>query len=52
MRGMWRPTKEDIIQWLNMKKIKFVVDQNTNPHINTEEWIQRYVFTYLHDFFF
>ena len=30
-RGMWRPTKEEIGQWLDMKEIDFVVDQNKNP---------------------
>jgi hypothetical protein len=27
---MWRPTKEDIGQWLDTKEIEFVVDQNKN----------------------
>jgi hypothetical protein len=52
MRGMWRPTKEEIGQWLNTKGDQFVVDQNKNPWINAEEWIQRYVFTDLHEIFF
>jgi hypothetical protein len=46
---MWTPTKEDIGQWLDMKDIEFVVDQNKNPQINAEKWLQRYVFTYLHE---
>ena len=49
---MWRPTKEEIRQWLDTKEIKFVVDQNKNPRINAEKWIQRYVFTDLHEIFF
>jgi hypothetical protein len=49
---MWRPTKEEIGQWLDTKEIKFVVDQNKNPWINTEKWLQRYVFTDLHEIFF
>jgi hypothetical protein len=52
MRGMWRPTKEDIKEWWNTKEIKFVLYQNKNPKISAEEWLQRYVFTYLHEFFF
>jgi hypothetical protein len=30
----------------------FDVDQNKNPQINTEKWLQRYVFTDLHEIFF
>jgi hypothetical protein len=49
MRGMWRPTKEDIREWLNTKEIEFAVDQNHNIIINVEEWLQRYVFTNFHE---
>jgi hypothetical protein len=52
MRGMWRPTKEEIREWWNTKEIEFAVDQNHNPRINAEEWLQRYVFTDLHEIFF
>jgi hypothetical protein len=52
MRGMWRPTKEEIREWWNTKEIEFAVDQNHNPWINAKEWLQRYVFTYLHEIFF
>jgi hypothetical protein len=45
-------TKEDIGQWLDMKEIEFVVDQNKNPWISVEKWLQRYVFTNLHEIFF
>jgi hypothetical protein len=49
---MWRPTKEEIGKWLDMKEIEFVVDQNKNPWISAEKWLQRYVFTDLHEIFF
>jgi hypothetical protein len=43
MRRMWMPTKEDIRDWWNTKDIDFSIDQNHNPRINMEEWLQRYV---------
>jgi len=52
MKGMRRPTKEDIGKWLYMKDIEFYLYQNKNPQINAKKWLQRYVFTDLHEIFF
>jgi hypothetical protein len=52
MRGMWRLIKEEIRQWLEEKEKFFSISQNKNPHIISEKWLQRYVFTDLHDIFF
>jgi hypothetical protein len=52
MREMWKPTTEEIGQLLKMKEIEFVVDQNKNPRISVEEWLQRHVFTNLNKSFF
>jgi len=49
---MWRPTKEEIGQWLDRKEIEFYVDKNKNLHISIEKWLQRYVFIDLHEIFF
>jgi hypothetical protein len=49
---MWRPTKEEIGQWLEEKEHEFSRDQNKNPWISSEQWLQRYVFTDLHEIFF
>jgi hypothetical protein len=49
---MWRPTKEEIGWWLEMKECEFSRDQNKNPWISLEQWLQRYVFTDLHEIFF
>jgi hypothetical protein len=48
---MWRPTKEEIGWWLEMKECEFSRDQNKNPY-QSEKWLQRYVFTDLHEIFF
>jgi len=37
---------------LDMKNIELVVDHNKNPWISAEKWIQRHVFTNLHEIFF
>jgi hypothetical protein len=35
-----------------MKESEFYRDQNNNPWINSEKWLQRYVFRDLHESFF
>jgi hypothetical protein len=49
---MWMLTKEEIEQWLEKKDHEFSRDQNKNPQISSEKWLQRYVFTDLHEIFF
>jgi hypothetical protein len=34
------------------KEHEFSRSQNKNPQISSEQWLQRYVFTYLHEIFF
>jgi hypothetical protein len=52
MRVMWRPIKEEIIYWWKTKYIDFSLEKNHNKWINAKDWLQRYVFTYLHEIFF
>jgi len=49
---MWRLTKEDIGNWLEAKEREFYRDRNKNPQISSKKWLQRYVFTYLHEILF
>jgi hypothetical protein len=49
---MWRPTKEEIRHWLETKEHEFSKDQNKNLLTVSEQWLQRYVFKYLHEIFF
>jgi hypothetical protein len=30
----------------------FVESQNKNPNLSTEDWLERYIFTDIHDIFF
>ena len=46
------PFKEEINAWVKLKERTFVAEENQNPDISTEEWLQRYLFTDLHEIFF
>ena len=49
---MWRQDKEDIGWWLETKECGFARDQNKNLQISREQWLQRYIFTNLHEILF
>jgi len=51
-RRMWHPSKEEITTWIKQKKRTFAEEQNHNRRISTEEWLQRYLFTDLHEIIF
>ena len=46
------PSKEEINAWVELKERTFATEENQNPNINTEEWLQRYLFSDLHEIFF
>ena len=48
----WHPSKEEIENWVESKERVFAERENINPRISIEEWLQRYVFTDLHEIFF
>jgi hypothetical protein len=53
IEGMfWRSTKKDIVKWMERKEREFSRGENRNPQMSDEQWLQRYVFTELHDIFF
>jgi hypothetical protein len=45
----WHPLKEIIENWVEAKEKEFVVKENKNPRLSTEDWLQRYIFTNLHE---
>ena len=49
---MWVPYKEEINAWVKLKERTFAAEENQNPNISTEEWLQRYLFTDLHEILF
>jgi len=49
---MWHPSKEEITTWVEQKERTFAEEQNQNSRISTDEWLQRYLFTDMHEIFF
>jgi hypothetical protein len=48
----WRMKKKEISKWLEIKEWDFSQQENMNPWMSDKQWMQRYVFTYLHEIFF
>jgi hypothetical protein len=48
----WFPSKTDIQKWIEDQKKDFIEAQNKNPKLSTEYWLQRYIFTDIHEIFF
>ena len=48
----WNPSKEEIEQWVNSKEKEFIERENINPQLSVEDWLQRYIFTDLHEILF
>ena len=48
----WNPSKEEIQQWVESKQKEFAERENRNPRLSVEDWLQRYIFTNLHESFF
>jgi hypothetical protein len=48
----WRPTKEEIERWLKTKELEFVQQDNRNPGVTPHKYLEKYVFTDLHEVFF
>jgi hypothetical protein len=53
-KGMsrWFPSKTEIQKWIEDQERDFVEAQNRNPKLSTEDWLQRYIFTDIHEIFF
>jgi hypothetical protein len=48
----WNPTKVDIEIWLRTKELDFAQKDNRNPRITPRKYLDKYVFTDLHEVFF
>jgi hypothetical protein len=53
-KGMprWFPSKTEIQKWIEDQERDFVEAQNKNPKMSTEDWLQRYIFTDIHEILF
>jgi hypothetical protein len=48
----WNPTKEEIERWLKTKELEFAQKDNKNPKITPCKYLDKYVFSDLHEVFF
>jgi hypothetical protein len=52
MLTLWNPTKEKIEGWLRTKELEFAQKDNRNPRITPRKYLDKYVFTDLHEVLF
>jgi hypothetical protein len=48
----WNPTKEEIESWLKTKELEFAQKYNRNSRVTPRKYLEKYVFTDLHEVFF
>jgi hypothetical protein len=48
----WFPSKTEIQKWIEYQERDFDEAQNKNPKLSTKDWLQRYIFTDIHEIFF
>jgi hypothetical protein len=48
----WNPTKEEIESWLKTKELEFAQKDNRNPRVTLRKYLEKNVFTDLHEVFF
>ena len=47
----WHPTKEELNQWVESKEREFAKKENKSLRLSTEDWLQKHIFTDLHEIF-
>jgi hypothetical protein len=48
----WNPMKEEIERWLKTKELEFAQKDNRNPKLTPHKYLDKYVFSDLHEVFF
>jgi hypothetical protein len=48
----WNPTKVKIERWLRTKELEFAQKDNINPKLTPHKYLDKYVFSDLHEVFF
>ena len=49
---MWHPELSEIDAWFEAKTKEFAEKENMNPNRSIEAWIQKYIYTDVHEVFF
>ena len=52
MSHHWNSTKKGIEKWLDRKIHEFAAQENKNPCLSKEEWLNRYLYMKIHEIFF
>lgn len=52
MSHHWNPTKKEIEKWLYRYIHEFATQENRNPCLSKEDWLNRYLYTEVHEIFF
>jgi len=47
----WNPTKKENEDWLDRKIREFIAQENKNPWLTKEQWLDRYLYTEIHEIF-
>ena len=48
----WHSLKEEIKSWVESREKQITEKENKNPRLSAKDWLQRYIFTDLHEIFF
>ena len=48
----WRPSVKEIGDWIEVTYFKFAEQENKDPGRSAEQFLQRYVFSDVHEIFF
>ena len=48
----WRPSVKEIGDWIEYTYLKFAEQGNKDPRRSSDDFLQRYVFTDVHEIFF
>ena len=49
---LWHPELSEIEAWLETKAKEFAEIENRNPNRDSEVWLQKYIYTDIHEVFF
>ena len=48
----WNSTKKEFEEWLDKKIHEFAAQENRNPRISKEQWVDCYLYIEIHEIFF
>ena len=49
---LWHPELSEIDAWFETKTKEFAEKENRNPNRDSEVWLQKYIYTDVHEVFF